>query len=201
MEKNNSKDDYIVRNSWYVTASKMKCYMKSKEAYKKVFIDEVDTSFVKLSPALAKGTMVDEYLLSPDLFEKHYAILDWIRKADLERQCLERSIPVEKSDKVDDLKAKLVGNKIVLTGSEVEMLAWMKKELSRQPLYDINWNYKTQEELVVEYKGLKLKWTLDRIDYEKWLIRDLKTSKDVEYSQYYWMTKMEQNLSNFDEYQ
>jgi hypothetical protein len=89
--------------------------MKSKEAYKKVYVDEVDTSFLKESKSLENGTIVDSYILTPEQFAQDYAILKGTLKADLTKQCLEQNIPVEKSDKVEDLKAKLVGSKQVLT--------------------------------------------------------------------------------------
>ena len=106
---------YVEENRGYITASKLKLFMKSKEAYKKVYVDEVDTSFIKESKSLENGTIVDSYILTPEQFKREYAILEGTKKDDLIRQCLEQNIPVEKSDKVEDLKAKLVGNKQVLT--------------------------------------------------------------------------------------
>lgn len=199
--KKRMTNSYIEKNRWYITCSKLKMYMKSKEWYKKIYVDEIDTSIIKDSPSLEKGTMVDEYILSPKLFEQHYAFPAWSgKKDDLIKACYAKNIPVDKQDKVDDLKAKLYGNKQVLTQWEVEMLEGIKRELQRQPLFDFDWSYQNQKELVVEYKGHKLKGTLDRVSVEQGLIRDLKTTKDMEYSSYHECTWFEDKLIHNDQY-
>ena len=192
---------YVEDNRGYITASKIKLFMKSKEAYKKVYVDEVDTSFLKESKSLENGTIVDSYILTPQQFAQDYAILEGTKKDDLIRQCLEQNIPVEKSDKVDDLKAKLVGNKQVLTDWEVDMVKGIEAELKRQPLFDFFGKTENQKEIIVEYKGFKLKAKMDRLDLENKKIRDLKTSKDIEYRPMIDMSKMEYSLINSDEYQ
>lgn len=192
---------YVEDNRGYITASKIKLFMKSKEAYKKVYVDEVDTSFLKESKSLENGTIVDSYILTPQQFVQDYAILEGTKKDDLIRQCLEQNIPVEKSDKVDDLKAKLVGNKQVLTDWEVDMVKGIEAELKRQPLFDFFGKTENQKEIIVEYKGFKLKAKMDRLDLENKKIRDLKTSKDIEYRPMIDMSKMEYSLINSDEYQ
>lgn len=191
-------DSYINRNRGYITCSKWKCYKQSKEAFKKIFIDEVNTDFLPDSKAFENWKMVDQFILTPEEFEKNYAILYWTLKKDLIQQCETRGIIVEKSDKVDDLKKKLVGDKKVLTGSEEKMLFWIKRELKRQPLFDFDGEYEAQKEIIVEYKWHKLKWTIDRL----WkTIRDLKTTRDLEYKNRTECTKFEDNLNNFDEYE
>ncbi len=192
---------YVEDNRGYITASKIKLFMKSKEAYKKVYVDEVDTSFIKESKSLENGTIVDSYILTPQQFVQDYAILEGTKKDDLIRQCLEQNIPVEKSDKVDDLKAKLVGNKQVLTDGEVDMVKGIEAELKRQPLFDFFGRTENQKEIIVEYKGFKLKAKMDRLDLENKKIRDLKTSKDIEYRPMIDMSQMEYSLINSDEYQ
>ena len=192
---------YVEDNRGYITASKLKLFMKSKEAYKKVYVDEVDTSFLKESKSLENGTIVDSYILTPEQFAQDYAILEGTKKDDLIRQCLEQNIPVEKSDKVDDLKAKLVGNKQVLTDWEVDMVKGIEAELKRQPLFDFFGKTENQKEIIVEYKGFKLKAKMDRLDLENKKIRDLKTSKDIEYRPMIDMSQMEYSLINSDEYQ
>ena len=192
---------YVEDNRGYITASKLKLFMKSKEAYKKVYVDEVDTSFIKESKSLENGTIVDSYILTPQQFAQDYAILVGTLKADLIRQCLEQNIPVEKSDKVEDLKAKLVGNKQVLTDWEVDMVKGIEAELKRQPLFDFYGKTENQKEIIVEYKGLKLKAKMDRLDLANKKIRDLKTSKDIEFSKFLNCSKMESELINNDEYQ
>lgn len=192
---------YVEDNRGYITASKIKLFMKSKEAYKKVYVDEVDTSFIKDSKSLENGTIVDSYILTPEQFKLDYAILEGTLKADLIKQCLDQNIPVEKSDKVEDLKAKLVGNKQVLTDWEVDMVRWIEAELKRQPLFDFYGKTENQKEIIVEYKGFKLKAKMDSLDLENKKIRDLKTSKDIEYRPMIDMSQMEYSLINSDEYQ
>lgn len=192
---------YVEDNRGYITASKIKLFMKSKEAYKKVYVDEVDTSFLKESKSLENGTIVDSYILTPEQFAQDYAILEGTKKDDLIRQCLEQNIPVEKSDKVEDLKAKLVGNKQVLTDWEVDMVKGIEAELKRQPLFDFFGKTENQKEIIVEYKGFKLKAKMDRLDLENKKIRDLKTSKDIEYRPMIDMSQMEYSLIISDEYQ
>lgn len=194
-------NSYVEANRDYVTSSKLKTYMQSKEAYDKVFRQEVDTSFLWESKALENGTMVDQYILTPEEFEKNYAIPTWTLKADLVRACEERWIYVWTKDTVKDLQYKLYWEKQVLTAWEYQMLEWIKRELQRQPLFDFNWGYEAQKELVVEYKWFKLKWTLDRVSVEKKMLRDLKTSKDVEYSAWKDMTYFEDALIQNDQYQ
>ena len=191
--------DYREQNKWFITSSKFKLYWDSKEAFKKVYIDEVPLDFLKESPSMEKGTMADEYILTRDEFNKHYAFpVWWGKKADLIEECARLWIPVDKSDKVDDLKAKLYGNRKVLTAWECEDMLWMDRELKRQPLFDYDGEYEAQKELIVEYEGMKLKAKIDRIG--KGLIRDLKTTKDMKYNSYYEMTEFENMLCNNDMY-
>lgn len=196
--KYTNMSSYIERNRGYITNSKLKLYMQSKEAYKKVYVDEVDTSFVPESPALIHGDMVDKYVLSRHLFDQEYVIPNWSLKADLERECLARGIPTQSKETVQSLKDKLYGNKTVLNDTQSSMTQGIYKELSRQPLYDMEWEYEHQKELIVEYKGMKLKATLDRLWKQ---VRDLKTSRDLEYNQYYDTTKIENKLCQNDEYE
>ena len=177
----------------------MKLYMASKEAFSKVFVDEVDTSMIDSTDALERGDMTDKYVLTRDIFNKEFAFAAWL-KDDLIKACLSLNIPVAKSDTANDLKAKLYGNKKVLPEWDKKMLEWIYRELERQPLYDMNWKYEHQKELIVEYKWHKLKAKLDRLWLERDVIRDLKTCKDVEYSHYHDMTKMENNLTAYDQY-
>ena len=190
--------NYVENNRWFITSSKVKLYMQSKEAYKKVYIDEVDTSFIKESPSLTRGSMIDSFILTPDEFNKDYVIpVWWWKKADLLAECNRQSIPVDKSDKVDDLKAKLYWNRTVVTAWESEMLVWVKRELDRQPLFDMGGKYEAQKEFKVEYKWMMLKGTIDRYGET---IRDLKTTKDMKYNSYYEMTEFENMLVNNDMY-
>jgi len=63
---------YVEENRGYITPSKLKLYLKDRNLFKLVYVDEVDTSYIKDSPALATGTMIDQYVLSPLEFARNY---------------------------------------------------------------------------------------------------------------------------------
>lgn len=64
------------------------------------------------------------------------------------------------------------------------MVKGIEAELKRQPLFDFFGKTENQKEIIVEWKGLKLKAKMDRLDLANKKIRDLKTSKDIEFSKY-----------------
>lgn len=195
-------NEYIVKNRWYHTCSKHKLYMQSKEAYKKVYIDEVDISFLSESTSLRKWDMLDKFILTPDKFDSEYSIPagKWTI-SDLKDECLKRNIPIDPKDKKEDLESKLYWNTEVITKTEYQMLLSMDSELKRQPLFDYNWEYQKQVELIVEYNGIKLKWSIDRLSVEKWLIRDLKTTSDMQYNPWNSKTYFEDKLTQNDQYE
>lgn len=182
--------DYREENRGFLTASKMKLFIDSPSLYKAIFVDEVDTSNLKKSTALTIWSMVDKFLLTRDEFENEYMfpIWRWL-KDDLLNYCAYAWIQTTWKEKVDELKEMVYWNKTVLTESQTEMLASMKDEVRRQPLWD--WNptkeeYKSQVDLFWEMEWVKIKWTLDRFLYEEesWIavIRDLKTTSSMYYN-------------------
>lgn len=189
--------NYREENQWFITASKLKCYMDSKDAFKKVYIDEVDTSMIKDSKSLKEGTLIDEYILTKDEFFKKNVILQWTKKADLIELCIQNGIEVDKKDTVTILKDKLVWDKNILTDGEVEMVQSVERELRRQTIYDMWGKYEHQKTIIAEYKWHKLKWKIDRLGDK---IRDLKTTKDLEYNKYAEKTRFESMLLHTDEY-
>lgn len=194
-------DNYIEENRGFITSSKLKTYLDNKEAYKKIYIDEIDTEgLVPESKALERWQMVDQFILSPEEFEENYAFKPGKGyKADLVKACNERGIPT-KGDTVKDLEAKLYGNKTVITPGDEEMLFGIKRELKRQPIFDWDGEYDHQKELIAEYQWLKLRSKLDRFSEEKKLIRDLKTTKDMSYSSYNECSWFEDQLIHNDKY-
>lgn len=190
---------YIEDNRWFITWSKMKLFFNSSEAYFKVYVQEIDTSFVKESDAFAKWTMIDKYILTKDEFNESYAMPIWLKK-DLIEECRKRNIPVDSKDWVKELQAKLFWNKEVITDWEKEMLEWIEREVKRQPLFDYYWQYECQKEIIAEYRWMKLKWKLDRFSLDKKLIRDLKSTWDVKFNKRKWMTVFEDSLIQNDEY-
>lgn len=194
--------NYIEKNRGFITKSKLFLYMQSKEAYWRVYELEQPTDFVKESKALDFWTKVDLLMTDPKQFEEQYFLNTKgnLLKHELQAMCDDRGIPYAKSTTVADLKALLFGNREVIDGVDAEKLVAIQKELARQPLYDYGGDYLCQEEIVAELYGHKIKGTIDRLSVEKKLIRDLKTSKDIEYLDGKDMIRLQYNLENWDEY-
>lgn len=208
--------DYREKNNWFITASKLKLFLQSPLLYKAVYIDNVDLSNLKEVSALTTGTIVDKFLLTPDEFEKEYTfpVEGWL-KDDLIKACNQMKIELTGKEKVDDLKKLVYGDKKVLTEAQSNLVKGIMDEVIRQPLYDDDIfdvtkekKYEKQYELVWEYCGAKLKWTLDRFaveadkkwNYTKVIIRDLKTTSDMYYNNYYHTTQFAVNLFKDDPY-
>jgi len=194
-------DNYINNNEWKITKSKLWLFKQCPEAYKRVYEDKEDTSFIEKSPSLEMWTMIDQYILDPKEFGENYAFPCWGGlKQDFIDACISQNIPVMPKDTVDMIKAKLYGNKKVISVWDAKKLICIAKELRRQILFDYHTEYEVQVVVEATYKGLVLKGTIDRLSVELWLIRDLKTSKDIVMSNYHWVSMFENMLVNNDEY-
>lgn len=196
--------DYIEANKWYITASKLKLFMDSPLLYKAVYVDEVDLSNIKKSPALEIWSMVDKFVLTPIKFDEEYAFQKASLKADLIAYCENNWIALTWKEKVEELKELVYWNKKVLTEAQEAIVTWIAEELVRQPLWDVEWSYEKQKELFWEYDSLKIKWTLDRFNWnepnKKAVIRDLKTTSQMYYNSYYDNTQFYSDLSTKDSY-
>lgn len=195
--------DYIERNEWFITASKLKLFLDSPLLYKAIYVDKVDTSMIKQSPALELGDMVDKYVLTPDKFKEEFCFAIWWLKADLVKHCEERWIELTGKEKVEDLKALIYWDKKVLTQAQEDTVLWIVSELSSQPLFEWWWDYyEAQKELTADYNWMKLKGTLDRFHYDKEkkeaIIRDLKTTSQMYYNAYNDNTQFYVDLSTRD---
>lgn len=171
------QDGYIKKNRWFVTASMLKTFEKSPEAYFLTYILEVNQE-EKESSALKMGTMVDDYISywEKKFFEKYY-LDEGFLKPDLVAMCNEELIDPTGTKEV--LEARLFAGKIKISTAEKIKCFWMLDEWKRQPLFDFTGNYETQKVLTTEYKWLKLKATLDRLMVEKKLLRDMKTTNNL----------------------
>lgn len=199
-------DNYLEKNRGFITASKIKLFLDSPEMYKAVYVDEVDTSNIKIPETIEDGKMVDEYLLSPEVFHQNYFLPEGkMLKADYITALMDAGIGFDPKETVEQLKTKLVGDKTVVTPAKTDMLKGILNEVSRQPLW--SWKpgdkeYQHQVDLVMEYRGEKIKGTLDRLylDEEKGeaIIRDLKTSSSLWYNTYAKTTQFVKDLSTTD---
>lgn len=176
LKENLSTKDYLDRNRWFVTASKLKYFLTyGPEAYyykfvKEIILEEEEKDYYTV------WTAFDDLLsYGEDFFNDKYYIDEWLLKEDLIKKCEEKWFIT--TWKVEDLKARLYGDKIKLTPMQWEAVLGMYREAKRQPLVDL-WNplYMAQKDLECEFEWMKLKGTLDRLNLEEKMIRDRKTS-------------------------
>lgn len=175
--KKHQTNPYIIRNRGSITASMLKAFEKSTEAFFKQYICEIEP--VKQDkPSLSFGTMVDDYVSYWEkwFFEKYYIDEGW-KVDDLRDMCMDDMLSTEWLK--TDLEKRLFWDKQKITPSDYIKFKWVIWEWERQPLFDYEWGYETQKEIIVPYKWLKLKVTLDRLLVEKWLLRDMKTTNNL----------------------
>lgn len=199
---------YVEKNRGFITASKMKLFLKCPELYKKVYVDEVDTSYIKDVEALEKGRMVDLFILTPKDFFEEFAMPEGkMLKADYVKALKDKGIEVDPKDTVEKLKEKLYGGLKVVSGENTEMIRGISRELQRQPLW--SWVpegckeiYTPQVELTMPWNSLVLKGTLDRFlidhDNKTIIIRDLKTTSQMKYNEYSKSTTFLRSLATTD---
>lgn len=171
---------YIERNRGVVTASKLKTFIKSPEAYYKQYIEEAHIS-KETSRAFVLGTAFDDALSYGAIeWNKKYFVDDGLTVAELVEKCFSMGIAPTGKEKKDELLRMAYGDieaKIRLTAGEGESIRGMLHEATRQPLWDIHGEYEKQAVIDGMYKGkLKLRGTLDRLSIEKAMIRDWKTT-------------------------
>lgn len=172
-----SKDPYIRKNRGHVTASKLKLFEKSPEAYFIQYVlemplpkqEEDEKDSIKIWNA------VDYYISywEMEFFSKYFLQTKKLLKADLEAMCVEQWL--DATGTVPVLEQRLFWDKIKLSEALSKRVLWVIAEWKRQPLFDYDGDYETQKEVTAKYKNLDLKVTLDRLWVEKWLLRDCKT--------------------------
>lgn len=118
IEENQAKqsDGYVIANRGFITASKLKDFMKSPEYFFRKYILEQEIEGEEKTCFLL-GTAVDD-LISYGLekFEKKYFIDEGLLKGDLEALAIKKGIPLEAKETVATLKEKIYGSdKIRLT--------------------------------------------------------------------------------------
>jgi len=164
---------YIEKNRWYITASKLKYFLTFwPEAYKLKYIDEIPVEWEEKDYFLVWTAFDDLVSYWEDFFNDKYYIDEWLLKADL----IEKLWDEYKNLKVDELRDVYYWDKTRLTAWQWEQILWMYREAKRQPLADLWSDYMVQEEIIAEFEWLPLKMTLDRVNLEKKLIRDWKTT-------------------------
>ena len=176
---------YIERNRGYITASKLKTFLTYwPEVYYKQYVEELKLDDDNKDYFILWTALDDLLSYGEADFYKKYALKEKMLKADLEKALNNKGIEFMRWTKVTELESLYYWDKVLLSPSMWEKIIGMYKELKRQPLADLGSEYDTQVELTAEYKGLKLKWTLDRFSKDKSLIRDWKTSWNLNYFEY-----------------
>lgn len=184
---------YVQENDWFITASKLKCFLKNPQEYYLKYVAKIEIDTWEEARHFVIGTAFDDLISYwEEFFLEKYYIDDGSVKDDLLKRAISKGEIDEKVLKVrklPELRAYLFASKdwnekIRLTPAEWRDIMWMYREMKRQPLADMVWEYETQKVITATYKTLKLKGTLDRFSLEKKLIRDSKTSGRIDNFEY-----------------
>lgn len=173
------EQSYLERNRWVVTQSKLKLFLKNPEEYKLKYIDWVVVEEEEKRCFTIWTALHDWMWYWMEYFQKKYFVQEKrMLKADYQKELAK--LWLETDWTVDELETRLLNWRIKLTAWESKTLISMFKEIARQPLADLWWDYKKEVQLEVDYKWLTLRWTLDRIDVKNKVIRDWKTTANIE---------------------
>lgn len=176
-------DKYIEENRGYITASKLKEFMKSPEHFFLKYIKEVPSLKEKEENHLKIGTAIDDFISYwENAFYKKYFIDEWLNMSEMKERLLkmwqdEELLKWLKKCDFEELLYWDRSKKIRLTAWDWETILWCVNELQRQTLFNKDGWYDCQKTFVWQYKSLKLKWTLDR--YKTGEIRDTKSTANI----------------------
>lgn len=183
---------YVQENDWYITASKLKCFLKNPQEYYLKYVKKIEIEQEEARHFVV-GTAFDDLVSYwEDFFFEKYYIDDWSVKDDLLKKAIEKweiAEKILKTWKLPELRTYLYSTwkwneRIRITPAEWRDIMWMYREAVRQPLADMWWNYDKQHVIKAKYKTLVLKWKLDRFNLEKKAIRDWKTSGRIDNFEY-----------------
>lgn len=179
-------NNYIQENDWFITASKLKCFLHNPQEYYLQYVKKIDLENEEEKRCFVVWTAFDDLVSYwEEFFLEKYYIDDWFLVDDLKQKLTDQFwVSVDNKEikkmKLPELRHyyyKLDNEKIRLTKKEWEDIMGMYREIKRQPLADYwNDNYEKQKVIQCEYKGLKLKWKLDRFSLDDKTIRDWKTT-------------------------
>lgn len=191
-------DRYVQDNRGYITASKLKYFLEYwPEAYKLKYVDEIpeeDEEEWEKRYFVIGQAFDDLVSYGDEYFKENYVIDNWLKKESLQRELEKQWYDTKGKDK-KELQEMFFSGKTRLTKTEGDMILWMYREAKRQPMADIGGAYEVQKEITAEYCWLPIKWTLDRFDGERQLIRDRKTTGNVQFLEYNIETKFDYVLS------
>lgn len=157
------EDGYIIANRGFITASKLKDFMKSPEYFfRKYILEQAIEGEEKTCFKL--GTAIDDFIsYGEEKFFEKYFIDEGLLKWDLEALAIKKGIPLDAKETVATLKEKIYwSDKIRLTPWEGQTVTRVLKEFNRQKLFDSAGIYETQKTFSGQFKSIKLRGTLDR---------------------------------------
>lgn len=171
-----------------MTASKLKLFIRNPQEYKLKYIDEIELE-TDDKRCFVLGNAFDTLMSYwKEVFDEKFYIDDWLVVDELKSKLIERwENPSEiKVMKLPELRAMYYNDwdKIRLTPAEWRDVVWMYREALRQPILDLWWNYEKQLLIEAEYDWIPIRWTLDRFDQERWIIRDRKTAWRIDNFEY-----------------
>lgn len=165
---------YVQRNHWYITASKLKCFIKNPAEYYVKFVKMIELESQKRHFII--WTAFDDLVTFwNDRWIEKYYIDDGLLVDELKAELIAR--PLEQRYNFSDSairQAKLPTlrrlyyndaeqKKIRLTPGEGATIVWMYREASRQKIADINGEYWKRKVITVDYMGTLLRGELDRL--------------------------------------
>lgn len=186
-----STKQYLEENRWFVTASKLKTFLKNPEEYKVAYVDEVLIDDDNESESFKIGKAID-YLLSfgRDKFLETYFEDEWYTIAELAQKLAESECPTDDQWNIIDMETYQALEKaynkekkhtlmkmyywdywakIRLTASQVSRVQGMYAEAMRQvEAFDLHGKYETQVEITAKFEWLPIKGTLDRLKFVDW---------------------------------
>lgn len=193
------KDTYIQENKWYITASKLKEFIKSPEQFFLKYIKEEEVPEQTEKKHFKIWTALDDLVSywENEFYKKYYIdewlTIEWIKKRLIENWSEEILLKwLTKTDLQDMLYWDLT-DKIKLTPADGKQVLWMFNEMKRQKLMKLDWEYIPQKTFIGKYKSLKLKWTLDRYSIEE--IRDTKSCANINQFMWEWKNKLWYDVS------
>jgi len=178
-----SDQDYLSRNRGFITSSKLEAFRFCQYLFKLQYLDEAVPD--KTSDAMQFGTAFDDFWsYGEEEWNKKYIVVDTkikpnklAEKIDAKKEQLAKAktekTQAKYSAELNELE-KRVG-KTQLAAAMGEKLQRCNFEANRQPLWKFD-PKDAQVEVVIDWKGTKLKCTIDQFRLEEKLIVDVKTS-------------------------
>lgn len=173
---------YLKQNSWFITASKLKCFIRNPEEYKLKYIDEIELDWEDKRCFVLWNAFDTLMSYGKEKFDEQFCIDDGLLVDELKQKMIDlwEDPSKVKSMKLPELRYYFQWDKTRLTPAEGRDVVGMYREALRQPILDLWWDYTKQHLIESTYDWLPIRGTLDRFDQERWIIRDRKTTGRID---------------------